>query len=525
MATTDNNYEYLGGTPGGGGGGGGTVTSVGLALPSSLFTVTGSPVTGAGTLMGALMTQAANTVFAGPASGAAGVPTFRALVAADLPPSVQPAFYTEWHVNGLYSGPMTGSYNQPFNTIQAAVNAAQAYGGANSNVILHGTGTTENVVINNYTFNLQIGCFCRTAVDSQLFNLNGSITISGSSTRIRLVDFKVVVPGGASPDLIDSATGGRNYFSNMGFEGGGGIQFSGSWARWHEFTDCTVSGPISVAGTPAAGSQVSFWRLRGNPTLTLNATNAQVQMYDSFGGGNITQTAGVLLIDGGRNWPVGTVFASTTNGAGDLFQLTNANLETGAGTFVTVNKTGTSPYLISNVLYNETANTLNGTRVNQGASALDQRYVPATPGNWSPTPASTKEALDQLAARPVGGGFNIKQQVFTGPGNTYTVATSESGTTYMLSGTAAALNITLPSTAASAIPYQWTFTHISGSDGPTSGSTYTVTLPAGYVIHAAGASYSHTYTSVQKGASITVQNLTNTGDFIIIASTGTWTGA
>jgi hypothetical protein len=64
--------------------GGGTVTSVGLALPA-IFSVTGSPVTLSGTLTGAFVTQAANLVFAGPASGAAAAPTFRSLVALDIP--------------------------------------------------------------------------------------------------------------------------------------------------------------------------------------------------------------------------------------------------------------------------------------------------------------------------------------------------------------------------------------------------------------------------------------------------------
>lgn len=60
------------------------VTSVGLALPS-IITVSGSPVTSTGTLTGTLATQAANLVFAGPVSGGAAAPTFRALVAADVP--------------------------------------------------------------------------------------------------------------------------------------------------------------------------------------------------------------------------------------------------------------------------------------------------------------------------------------------------------------------------------------------------------------------------------------------------------
>jgi hypothetical protein len=62
----------------------GTVSSVGLALPG-IFSVSGSPVVGTGTLTGTLVNQSANLVFAGPNTGAAATPTFRALVGADLP--------------------------------------------------------------------------------------------------------------------------------------------------------------------------------------------------------------------------------------------------------------------------------------------------------------------------------------------------------------------------------------------------------------------------------------------------------
>jgi hypothetical protein len=64
--------------------GAGAVTSVALAAPSR-FTVTGSPVTGSGTLTFTENTQAANEVFAGPTSGSATTPSFRSLVPADLP--------------------------------------------------------------------------------------------------------------------------------------------------------------------------------------------------------------------------------------------------------------------------------------------------------------------------------------------------------------------------------------------------------------------------------------------------------
>lgn len=62
----------------------GTVTSVGLAMPG-IFTVSGSPITTNGTLTATLATETANTVWAGPTTGAASAPTFRALVGADLP--------------------------------------------------------------------------------------------------------------------------------------------------------------------------------------------------------------------------------------------------------------------------------------------------------------------------------------------------------------------------------------------------------------------------------------------------------
>ncbi len=61
----------------------GSVTSVGLSLPS-VFSVSGSPVTGSGTLTATLASQSANLVWASP-DGSAGAPVFRTLAAADIP--------------------------------------------------------------------------------------------------------------------------------------------------------------------------------------------------------------------------------------------------------------------------------------------------------------------------------------------------------------------------------------------------------------------------------------------------------
>jgi hypothetical protein len=61
----------------------GGVTSVDLAVPA-IFSVSGNPITSSGTITVSLATQTQNKIWASP-NGSTGAPTFRALVAADLP--------------------------------------------------------------------------------------------------------------------------------------------------------------------------------------------------------------------------------------------------------------------------------------------------------------------------------------------------------------------------------------------------------------------------------------------------------
>lgn len=95
----------------GGSGGLGTVTSVALSAPA-IFSVSGSPVTTAGTLTFTLATQSANLVFAGPGSGGAATPGFRALVNADLPTSgVSAGSYTNTNLTVNAQGVITAASN------------------------------------------------------------------------------------------------------------------------------------------------------------------------------------------------------------------------------------------------------------------------------------------------------------------------------------------------------------------------------------------------------------------------------
>jgi hypothetical protein len=64
--------------------GGGSVKSVALELPAE-FEVAGSPVTTTGSLLATWKDQLINLIFASPATGLAGAPSFRALAPADIP--------------------------------------------------------------------------------------------------------------------------------------------------------------------------------------------------------------------------------------------------------------------------------------------------------------------------------------------------------------------------------------------------------------------------------------------------------
>lgn len=146
----------------GGGGGAGTVTSVALSLPG-IFSVSGSPVTGSGTLTGTLVSQSANLLFAAP-SGSSGTPSFRALTALDLPVTVVQTNTANTYSGGALQDLSAMKLKLPTTTVStlpsAASNTGVSYivtdGGSPSDCTV-GSGSTRVNCISNGTTWVSLG--------------------------------------------------------------------------------------------------------------------------------------------------------------------------------------------------------------------------------------------------------------------------------------------------------------------------------------------------------------------------------
>jgi len=124
----------------------GTVTSVALldGSTSPIYNISGSPVTSSGTLDFTLKTQSANLVFAGPGSGSAAQPSFRSLVANDIP-NLSATYVTQSEVgaaNGVASLDSGGKI--PLSQLPASLMEFKGSWDPTSNTptLVDGTGVT-----------------------------------------------------------------------------------------------------------------------------------------------------------------------------------------------------------------------------------------------------------------------------------------------------------------------------------------------------------------------------------------------
>jgi hypothetical protein len=256
------------------------LTSVGLTDSTGLFTVTGSPLTSNGSItLSAFATKTANYVFAGPVSGAAAAPAFRALVNADIPTTLS-------------------------SMVEVDVDTIKL------------NHTTKDIVLS------------RSAAASLAVTGSPNVTGSIQTTQLATPSAPTVTPTGGSGTtwgykIIARDSLGKSIASAEG-TGSGGATLSVS--VYNTITWTAVAGAVSydvyrsTVGTSPTTKGV-IGNVLADATLTFtdnnvvgDATNAPT--FNTTGNDastSVTSQAGISYFWGG--WPIGIGLAATSNAA------------------------------------------------------------------------------------------------------------------------------------------------------------------------------------------------------------------
>ena len=375
----------------------GTVTSVGLSLPS-IFNVTGSPVTTSGTLTATLATETANYVFAGPTSGAASAPSFRALVSTDIPslpygtvtsvtgtapvvssggttPTISMAA-ANTTTNGYLTSTDWNTFNnkQPAGSYVTAVSVASANGFAGTSSGSTTPALTLSTSITGVLYGN--GTAINTATGSQIASAIGSTAVTNATNATNATNLLV----GATGSIPYQSATNTTTFLAAGSNGQIIRQVGGlpTWGNDYTGTVTSVSGTGTVNGITLTGTVTSSGSLTLGGTLS-GITNVQLVNSTISGvalGGNLFNlTAGT-----GVSFSTGTTYngsaAITINATGSGGTVTSVS-GTGSVNGITLTGTVTSSGSltlggtlsgISNSQLTNSSVTFNGVSVALGAS-------------------------------------------------------------------------------------------------------------------------------------------------------------
>jgi hypothetical protein len=205
-----------------GGGSSGTVTSVALATGAgatdALYTISGSPITTSGTLVETLNTQTANTFFAGPTSGGATTPTWRTIVAADIPSGT-----VIWNAIGNAAGNLTLANGTNTTTFNQTSNIAWTWANTTVATAITTNASPTHVLSANYWTGAVSSTDSWTLGSSLAAGTNGASTLSishsGSTGSALLalgqgVNLEFQGSSSGTLKLLYGATGGSLTFSD-----------------------------------------------------------------------------------------------------------------------------------------------------------------------------------------------------------------------------------------------------------------------------------------------------------------------
>ncbi len=307
------------------------VTSVGLSLPSDLFTVSGSPVTSTGTLTGTLKTQVKNTIWAGPATGVDASPAFRTLVSADLPALTTGSFVLTGNGTGgftntdlTYSTP-TLSVPDAFNisgagSIKFTPAAANFVSVVGSGVRLDGTaaslaawGTTApgySTLARTYTDTSSATGQVQTITT---FNSLGIPSLNATNASVTYDTLAGLYLGG-DPAVTGNASLTANTGMSVALYNAGKSRFADT-IYLYQF------------GTTKA---MSMRRAQGSitsPTILVNGNSIGGFSFEGFNGTSFTQV-GNITAAASENWSAGSSYGTDL-----IFSTTNTGVTTVAEAF------------------------------------------------------------------------------------------------------------------------------------------------------------------------------------------------
>jgi len=371
------------------------VTSVALSLPS-FITVNGSPVTTTGTLTGTLANQTANTVFIAP-DGSAGAPTFRSLVAADIPT------LTAAKISDFDTQVRTSRLDQmAAPTASVALNSQRITG-------LADPSGAQDAATKAYVDALKTGLDVK---DSVRAATTANITLSGTQT----VDGVVLVANDRVLVKDQTTASGNGIY----------VVAAGAWTRALDADNTPgseVTGGMFTFVTEGTVNADSGWVLTTNDPIVLGTTALTFAQFSGAGqitaGAGLTKTGNTLDVasTGGGSLTIGVDSINLTSGiatagtyrsvtvdtygrvtagtapttfSGYGISDTSANLaaaisdETGSGALVF----GTSPSLttpsLSAETFSTTANVTAGTNAQgQGALTSDLSIITTAAANPS----------------------------------------------------------------------------------------------------------------------------------------------
>ena len=267
----------------------GGVTSVGMTVPSDL-TVTGSPVTGAGTLALSRNTQSANQFLAGPSSGVAAVPAYRAIVAGDIPQltgAQMPALTGDVTSTAgtaattlAASGVTAGTYGSGSAVPVLTLDAKGRVTAASTAAVVSGSGTVTSVGLSDLT-----GLF---TITGSPVTTSGTITISALASQT--ANTFLAAPNGAAgaPTMRAIVPADVPVFVASGAShAAGAVPDPGATAGITRFLreDATWAAPAGGGSSgsgvqhlpPSLGASYSFAANCANPEI--NANNVLVAQY------------------------------------------------------------------------------------------------------------------------------------------------------------------------------------------------------------------------------------------------------